>query len=113
MTTRSNILRLALVGLLLARAPRWVQRMLAYMALGVAIAVILIVLGVAARAGPQETWLCGGKYRLQRSVDSADNPTEQWLVVDLPIKEKEFNLRWPLGGKPSVNGKACKVERPR
>ena len=53
MSTRSNVLRLAVFGLLITRAPRSVQRVVAFMMLGVAIAVIWIVLGVAARSEPR------------------------------------------------------------
>jgi hypothetical protein len=50
MSTRSNVLRLAVFGLLLARAPRGVQRVVGYMALGVVFAVALIILSVTARS---------------------------------------------------------------
>ena len=50
MSTRSNVLRLAVFGLLITRAPRSVQRVLGYMLMGVAIAVIWIVLAVTARS---------------------------------------------------------------
>jgi hypothetical protein len=50
MSTRSNVLRLAVFGLLLARAPRWVQRPLGSMLLGVILCFVLIALGVVARA---------------------------------------------------------------
>ena len=55
MSTRSNVLRLAVFGLLITRAPRSVQRVLGYMLMGVAIAVIWIVLGVTARGEPVHT----------------------------------------------------------
>jgi hypothetical protein len=48
MSARSNTLRLAIVGLLIARAPKWVQRPLAFVLLGFVLAIVLIVLGVAA-----------------------------------------------------------------
>jgi hypothetical protein len=35
MNARSNILRLAIFGLLLARSPRWLKQVFAYMVLGV------------------------------------------------------------------------------
>jgi hypothetical protein len=50
MNARSRTLRLAIFGLLLARAPRWAQRVLAFMALGALLAVALIALAVSARA---------------------------------------------------------------
>jgi hypothetical protein len=50
MSARSNMLHLTVFGLLLARAPRWVQRVLAYMLLGFVLFFVLIVLGVAARS---------------------------------------------------------------
>jgi hypothetical protein len=48
MTARSGILRLAVLGLLLSRAPRGVQRVVAYMALGVVITIVVIVFAVTA-----------------------------------------------------------------
>jgi hypothetical protein len=50
MSTRSNVVRLAIFGLLVTRAPRWVQRPLGYMLLGVILCFVLIALGVVARA---------------------------------------------------------------
>jgi hypothetical protein len=50
MTARSNILRLAIIGLLIARSPRWLRTMLAYAALGALLAVVVIVLAVAAHS---------------------------------------------------------------
>jgi len=46
-STRSNVLRLAVLGLLITRAPRWAQRMLAFMLLGVILTVVLLALGLA------------------------------------------------------------------
>jgi hypothetical protein len=51
MTTRSNILPAAIVGLLITRAPKWAQRMLGYMLLGAILTVVLIVFSVMAHAG--------------------------------------------------------------
>jgi hypothetical protein len=50
MNARSNILRLAIFGLLLARSPRWLKQVFAYMVLGVLLAVAVIVLAVSAHA---------------------------------------------------------------
>jgi len=52
MSTRSNVLRFAIFALLLSRAPRAVQRALAFMLLGAVLAFVLIALGVAARSEP-------------------------------------------------------------
>ena len=46
MSTRSNVLRLAVFGLLIARAPRSVQRVVGFMLLGVLIAVAFIPLSL-------------------------------------------------------------------
>jgi hypothetical protein len=48
MNARSNIYRLAIFGLLLARSPRWAQHVLAWMALGVLLTVLFVALSVAA-----------------------------------------------------------------
>jgi uncharacterized protein YraI len=50
MNARSNTLRWAIVGLLIARSPRWLQRTLAWMALGALLAVALLALAMSARA---------------------------------------------------------------
>jgi hypothetical protein len=53
-STRSNVLRLAIFGLLVARAPRWVRSVLAWMALGVLLAVLVIIFAVSTRSEPAE-----------------------------------------------------------
>jgi hypothetical protein len=50
MSTRSNVLRVAIFGLLVTRAPRWVRSVLAFMAVGALLAIAVIVLAVTASA---------------------------------------------------------------
>jgi hypothetical protein len=50
MSTRSNVLRLAVFGLLITRAPRSVRRVVAFMALGALIAVAWIIIATTARS---------------------------------------------------------------
>jgi hypothetical protein len=54
MSARSDIYRLAVIGLLLSRAPRGVQRVVAYMAVGALLTVAVIVFAVTAHA--QSPW---------------------------------------------------------
>jgi hypothetical protein len=54
MTARSNILRLAIFALLLSRAPRSVQRVVAYMALGAVITIAVIIFAVTAHGKPRK-----------------------------------------------------------
>jgi hypothetical protein len=58
MSTRSNVVRLAIFGLLVARAPRWLQRVLAWMALGAVLAFVLIFLSVAAHSSEVGNYEC-------------------------------------------------------
>jgi uncharacterized protein YraI len=50
MSTRSNAFRLAFIGLLVARSPRWLRKPVAFMALGALLAVALLALAMSARA---------------------------------------------------------------
>src|SRR5262249_56164266 len=59
MAARSNdILRLAIGALLVTRAPRPVQRVIAFMALGALLAVAVIVLSVSARGDGSASRAC-------------------------------------------------------
>jgi hypothetical protein len=46
MTARSNIFRLAILALLLARAPRWVQQIALAMLLGAGIGVVVAIIAL-------------------------------------------------------------------
>jgi hypothetical protein len=74
MSTRSNVLRFAIFALLLSRAPRAVQRALAFMLLGAVLAFVLIALGVAARSEP----LPPPEYEACHAGDRA--ACKQWRV---------------------------------
>jgi hypothetical protein len=54
MTAPSNILRLAIFGLLLSRAPRWLRAVLGWMLLGAFLTIAVIVFAVSARAGEEQ-----------------------------------------------------------
>ena len=95
MSTRSNVLRLAVFGLLITPAPRWVQRVLGYILLGVAIAVIWIVLGVTARGEPVhterqiETALALNIFDATCRPISDTAKTAAWIILNSPRLEGE------------------------
>lgn len=68
MSAARNAFRAAVLGLLIARAPRSVQRPLAWMALGVGIVVVAIILSLAAHAGPEAAhrghWVAPGQWQM-------------------------------------------------
>jgi hypothetical protein len=93
MNARSNILRLAILGLLVTRAPRPVRRVLAFAILGVLLTVVLLALGLAARSEPQ-----------QQVVDITEMPQGvrgRWCIeTEFPTGGTRYK---PCGEKPDVS----------
>jgi len=91
-SARSNILRLAILGLLVARSPRGVRSALAFALLGVLLTVVLLALGLAACSEPQ-----------QQSADITEMPQElrgRWCIdTEHP---KGGTLYKPCGEKPAM-----------
>jgi hypothetical protein len=82
-SARSNILRLAIIGLLLSRTPRSVQRVVAWAMLGVAITVAVIVLATMAHAGDHESLECAGFRALPPEAVESD-PVVKTLLPSPP-----------------------------
>jgi hypothetical protein len=99
MSARSNIYRLAVLGLLHSRAPRSVQHVVAFMLLGVVIAVMLIVLGTLAHS--EEAARYWPSYQVEQQRLAAESiPTPQprpWQRIE-EQSEAEFDAK--LAGTP-------------
>jgi hypothetical protein len=93
MNARSNILRLAILGLLVTRAPRPVRRVLAFAILGVLLTVVLLALGLAARSEPQQ--------QLADITEMPQGLRGRWCIdTEYP---KGGTLYKPCGEKPDIS----------
>jgi hypothetical protein len=113
MSARSNVLRLAIFGLLLSRAPRSVRSVLAWMLLGVILAVAVIVFAVTAHAAD--------RFRLSVCMHDESGGNAQCTTASFDSRAKCEQTRRAVGKRllmpppipPMVLQSAGKCERAR